>query len=37
VAFCDAVTASAKASFYRRVAEFARAFFEVEQQAFSML
>jgi TorA maturation chaperone TorD len=37
VAFCDAVTASPKAVFYRRVAVFARAFFELEQEAFSML
>jgi TorA maturation chaperone TorD len=37
VAFCDAVNASPKASFYGRVARFARAFFDVEQEAFSML
>jgi TorA maturation chaperone TorD len=37
VAFCDAVTASPKAVFYRRVAVFARAFFELEHEAFSML
>lgn len=37
VAFCDAVTASPKAVFYRRVAAFARAFFELEREAFSML
>ena len=37
VAFCDAVTASQKASFYRPVARFARAFLEIEREAFSML
>ena len=37
VAFCDAVTASPKAVFYRRVAVFARTFFEVEHEAFGML
>lgn len=37
VAFCDAVTASPKAVFYRRVAAFARAFFELEREAFAML
>jgi len=37
VAFCDAVSASARAVFYRRVAEFTRAFFEVEHEAFGML
>jgi TorA maturation chaperone TorD len=37
VAFCDAVSASAKAVFYRRVAQFARAFFELEREAFEML
>jgi TorA maturation chaperone TorD len=37
VALCDAVTASPKAIFYRQVAQFARAFIEVEQQAFEML
>jgi TorA maturation chaperone TorD len=37
VAFCDAVTASPKAVFYRRVAAFARAYFEVEHEAFGML
>lgn len=36
-AFCDAVTASGKASFYRHVAAFARAFFELEREAFAML
>ena len=37
VAFCDAVTASPKAVFYRRVAAFTRAFFDVEHEAFGML
>jgi TorA maturation chaperone TorD len=37
VAFCDAVTASPKAVFYRRVAVFARAFFDLEHEAFGML
>ena len=37
IAFCDAVSASPKASFYARVARFARAFFEVEREAFAML
>jgi len=37
VAFCDAVSASHKASFYARVARFARAFFEIEREAFAML
>ena len=36
VAFCDAVTASPKAGFYGLVARFARAFFEVEREAFEM-
>jgi TorA maturation chaperone TorD len=36
IAFCDAVTASAKADFYRRVARFAREFLEVEREAFEM-
>jgi TorA maturation chaperone TorD len=36
IAFCDAVSASAKAGFYRRVAQFARAFFELEREAFEM-
>jgi TorA maturation chaperone TorD len=36
VAFCDAVSASAKAGFYRLVAQFARAFFELEREAFEM-
>jgi len=34
---CDAVTASPKAIFYRQMAQFARAFFEVEREAFEML
>jgi TorA maturation chaperone TorD len=37
VAFCDAVTASAKANFYRLVATFAREFFELEREAFGMI
>lgn len=37
IAFCDAVSASPKAAFYRRVAGFSRAFFEVEHEAFGML
>jgi TorA maturation chaperone TorD len=37
IAFCDAVTASAKADFYRRVARFAREFLEVEREAFEMV
>lgn len=37
MAFCDAVTASAKANFYRLVATFAREFFELEREAFEML
>jgi TorA maturation chaperone TorD len=36
-AFCDAVSASPKANFYRPVARFARAFLELEREAFSML
>ena len=36
-AFCDAVNASQKASFYGAVARFARAFFEMEREAFAML
>ncbi len=36
VAFCDAVSASPKAVFYRLVARFARAFFELEREAFDM-
>lgn len=36
IAFCDAVTASPKAGFYRLVARFARAFFEIEREAFEM-
>lgn len=34
--FCNAVTASAKADFYRVVADFAGAFFELERRAFDM-
>ena len=37
IAFCDAVSASTKASFYRLVAAFAREFFELEREAFEML
>ena len=37
IAFCDAVSASPKAVFYRLVARFARAFFELEREAFDML
>jgi TorA maturation chaperone TorD len=36
VAFCSAVTASDKADFYRRVAQFARAFLELEREAFDL-
>lgn len=35
--FCDAVNASAKAGFYRLTANFARAFFELEREAFEMM
>ena len=35
-AFCDAVSASAKADFYRLAARFARAFFELEREAFEL-
>jgi len=37
IAFCDAVTASGKAGFYRLVARFAREFFELERKAFEMV
>lgn len=37
VAFCDAVSASPKASFYSLVARFTRAFLELEREAFRML
>ncbi len=37
MAFCDAVTASDKANFYRLVAVFAREFLELEREAFGML
>lgn len=37
VAFCDAVNASSRAGFYRLVANFARAFFELEREAFEMM
>lgn len=36
IAFCDAVSASGNASFYKFVATFARAFFEVEREAFEI-
>lgn len=36
VAFCDAVSASNQARFYKLVARFARAFLEVEKSAFEM-
>ncbi len=36
IAFCDAVSASGKADFYRLVARFARVFFELEREAFEM-
>ena len=36
VGFCDAVNASNQARFYRLVARFARAFFELEKTAFEM-
>ena len=35
-AFCNAVTASPKAGFYRLVARFAQAFLELEREAFEM-
>lgn len=35
-AFCDAVSASSQARFYRPVARFARTFLEVEKSAFEM-
>jgi TorA maturation chaperone TorD len=37
VAFCDAVSASDKADFYRKVARFARAFLDIEKTAFEMV
>jgi TorA maturation chaperone TorD len=37
IPFCNAVSASSKAFFYARVARFARAFLEVEREAFAML
>ena len=36
-AFCDAVSASNKANFYRRVARFARSFLDIEKAAFEMV
>jgi TorA maturation chaperone TorD len=35
--FLEALTKSEKARFYKRVAELARAFFEIEREAFSMV
>ena len=37
IAFCDAVSASGNANFYRLVASFAREFLEVEREAFEMV
>ena len=37
VAFCDAVSASPKADFYKLVARFAHAFFDIERAAFEMV
>jgi TorA maturation chaperone TorD len=37
ILFCDAVSASPKAVFYRSVARFTRAFLDVEREAFSMV
>ncbi len=36
-AFCDAIAASARAEYYRRVAVFTRAFLDVETEAIKML
>jgi TorA maturation chaperone TorD len=36
IAFCDAVSASDKARFYRHVAAFTRAFLDVEREAFEI-
>jgi TorA maturation chaperone TorD len=35
--FCDAISASKEARFYRLVAQFAREFFEIEKTAFEMV
>jgi len=35
-AFCDAVARATSASFYRDVARYARAFFNVEREAFEI-
>lgn len=35
-AFCDAVKGATSASFYRHVAAYSRAFFEIEREAFEM-
>jgi len=37
IAFCDAITASTKANFYRLVAAFVGEFFALEREAFKML
>ena len=37
IAFCDAVSASGKANFYRLVVAFTREFLELEREAFEML
>ena len=37
IAFCDAVNASKDARFYRLVANFTQAFFEIEKTAFGMM
>ena len=37
IAFCDAVSASKNARFYRHVAAFARAFLDIEKAAFEMV
>ena len=36
-AFCDAVSASNQARFYRLVAQFARTFLDIEKSAFEMV
>ena len=36
IAFCDAVSASGKADFYRKLARFARAFLDLEREAFEI-
>lgn len=37
VAFCDAVSASPKADFYRKVAQLTRTFLDIEKTAFEMI